>query len=98
MSIATLAPLPQAEFDEAICTFHSPSKPAAEACVAKGIASSTRMRAAIVSLRKCPMVPPVFWTPRHSHSAARRAVRGVTLTNAQTKAPPERGFAFGADV
>src|SRR5258708_2633868 len=61
MSIATLAPLPQAEFDEAICTFHSPSKPAAEACVAKGIASSTRMRAAIVSLRKCPMVlPPVF--------------------------------------
>src|SRR5258708_38788239 len=51
----------ETEVDEAIFTDQSPSKPAAEACVAQGIASSNRIRAAIVSLRKCPMVlPPVF--------------------------------------
>ena len=55
ISIDTVAPLPQAAFGEAIWTLQAPSKVAAEACEAKGIANSATMRAAIVSLRKCPI-------------------------------------------
>ena len=44
--------------DEAIWTFHSPSKLAAAAGVANGIATSDRMRMAMIALRNCPMTCP----------------------------------------
>src|ERR1700712_5631685 len=55
--IDTDVPLLQAVFDEAICTFHSPSKVAAVAGVAAAKAVSNE--AAITDLRDCPMTCPL---------------------------------------
>ena len=52
MSIDTVAPSPQAAFGDVIWTFQAPSKVAAEAREAKGIANSATMCAAIVRLQK----------------------------------------------
>ena len=52
MPIETLVPFGQAEFDEAICTFHAPSNVAAAAGVAWTFAIIKRMRVAITGLRK----------------------------------------------
>ncbi len=56
--IDTEAPLVQAAFDEAICTFQSPSNVAAVADVT--LASATIMEAAITKLRNSLMTCP-FW-------------------------------------
>jgi hypothetical protein len=59
MPIETLVPLEQAPLDEAIWTFHAPSKVAARAGVATAIAARNRMRVAKSVLLKCCMTYPL---------------------------------------
>src|SRR5690348_9392086 len=58
MSIEAVAPLPQAELDEAMRTLHAPSKVAAAAGVAAGMARRNKKQAAIRILRERPMTSP----------------------------------------
>ena len=57
--IETLVPFGQAPLDEAIRTFHAPSKLAAAAGVVTDIPKSKTMRVAMIALQNCPMAIPL---------------------------------------
>ncbi len=57
--IETDVPPLHAVLEEAICTFHSPSKVAAAAGAATANPASSRTGAAAVNLRNCPMMCPI---------------------------------------
>src|SRR5471032_2100389 len=99
MLIATLAPLPQVEYEDSIYTLHTQSKPAAVAGVASGIANSTRIRVAIVSLRKCPMKcvmarPLLLDATTFTQRLVARCERSH-VEDAQNKSPAEAGRCTG---
>ena len=84
----TEAPLLQASFDDAICTFQSPSKVDAAADVAVNSAASRTRRVVEIDLRKYPMTGPCVLIGARSHIASGSTV--MTITWASQKPPPGR--------
>ena len=90
----TEAPLLQASFDDAICTFQSPSKVDAAAGVAVTSAASRRRRVVENDLRKYLMMGPRVLMGARSHIASDSTV--MIITWGQPKAPALEARAFKA--